>query len=92
MLKVMGATRGAIAAAFLFEHGLVGLATAMVAAALGTLAAYALVTGPMQSDWVFLPGPLLLTAGLAVGLTLVLGFAGTWRALGARPAIYLRNE
>lgn len=92
MLKVMGATRGAIAVAFLFEHGLVGLATAVVAAGLGTLAAYALVTGPMQSEWVFLPAPLLLTAGLAVGLTLVLGFAGTWRALGARPALYLRNE
>ena len=25
-------------------------------------------------------------------LTLLLGFAGTWRALGAKPAAYLRNE
>jgi predicted lysophospholipase L1 biosynthesis ABC-type transport system permease subunit len=25
-------------------------------------------------------------------LTLVFGFAGTWRALGAKPAAYLRNE
>jgi putative ABC transport system permease protein len=50
------------------------------------------VTGPMHSDWVFLPAPLLATVGLAVILTLVLGFAGTWRALGAKPAHYLRNE
>src|SRR5207248_72562 len=83
---------GAIAAAFLVEHGLLGVVTAVVAAGLGTLAAYALVTGPMRSDWVFLPMPLAAILGLAVILTLVFGFAGTWRALGARPAAYLRNE
>jgi hypothetical protein len=27
-----------------------------------------------------------------VVLSLALGFAGTWRALGAKPASYLRNE
>ena len=46
----------------------------------------------MKAGWVFLPGPLLLTAAGAVGLTIVLGFAGTWRALGAKPAPYLRGE
>ena len=92
VLKVLGATRGAIAAAFLIEHGLLGLVTALVAAGLGTLAAYALVTGPMRSEWVFLPMPLAAILGLAVVLTLVFGFAGTWRALGAKPAAYLRNE
>ncbi len=92
VLKVLGATRGALAASFLIEHGLVGFLTALVAAGLGTAAAYALVTGPLKSEWVFLPGPLLAIAGGAVLLTLVLGFAGTWRALGAKPAAYLRNE
>ena len=92
VLKVLGATRGALATAFLIEHGLVGLVTALVAAGLGTLAAYGLVTGPMHTEWVFLPVPLVATAGLAIILTLVLGFAGTWRALGAKPARYLRNE
>ncbi|HEX3861417.1 MAG TPA: FtsX-like permease family protein [Stellaceae bacterium] len=92
MLKVLGATRGAIAAAFLIEHGLVGLATALIAAALGTATAYALITGPMHMDWLFLPVLLLATAVIAVVLTLVLGFAGTWHALGARPARHLRSE
>jgi putative ABC transport system permease protein len=92
VLKVLGATRGALATSFVIEHGLVGLLTALVAAGLGTLAAYGLVTGPMHTEWVFLPGPLLATAGLAVALTLVFGFAGTWSALGAKPAPYLRNE
>jgi putative ABC transport system permease protein len=92
LLKVLGATRRTIATASLIEHGLLGAATALIAAAIGSLAAYALVTGPMRSDWVFLPGPLLATLVIAVLLTLVLGFAGTWRALGAKPARYLRNE
>jgi putative ABC transport system permease protein len=92
VLKVLGATRGALALSFLIEHGLVGLLTALVAAGVGTLAAYGLVTGPLDSEWVFLPVPLLAIGGTAVLLTLVLGFAGTWRALGAKPAAYLRNE
>ena len=70
----------------------VGITAVLVAGGIGTLAAYALVTGPMNSDWVFLPGPLLATAAIAVLLTLLLGFAGTWHALGAKPAPYLRNE
>jgi putative ABC transport system permease protein len=92
VLKVLGARRRLIAAAFVIEYGLLGLATAIIAAGLGTLAAYALVTGPMNADWVFLPMPLLATLALALLLTLGLGFAGTWRALGAKPARYLRNE
>jgi putative ABC transport system permease protein len=92
VLKVLGATRRTIAVAFLVEHGLLGLVTAVVAAGLGTLAAYVLVTGPMRSEWVFLPAPLAAILGLAIVLTLGLGFAGTWHALGARPAAYLRNE
>jgi putative ABC transport system permease protein len=46
----------------------------------------------MKIDWVFLPAPLLWTVTIAALLTAALGFAGTWRALGAKPASYLRNE
>jgi putative ABC transport system permease protein len=92
VLKVLGATRGAIAAAFLIEHLVLGLATALVAAGFGTLAAWLLVTGPMKSDWVFLPAPLLATAAGGALLALLLGFIGTWRALGASPAGFLRRE
>ncbi len=92
VLKVLGATRGVVATAFLIEHGLLGALSAVVASAVGTLAAYFLVTRLMKIDWVFLPGPLLWTVALATLLTLALGFAGTWRALGAKAAPYLRNE
>ena len=92
VLKVLGATRGAIASAFLIEHGLLGALSALVACVLGTLAAYFLVTRLIKIEWVFLSAPLLWTVGLGIVLTLVLGFAGTWHALGAKAAPYLRNE
>ncbi|MGE3781467.1 MAG: ABC transporter permease [Alphaproteobacteria bacterium] len=90
LLKVLGATPGFVVGMFLVEHLLLGLVTAAIACGVGTLAAWALVTGPMRASWTFLPGPLLLTAAGAVGLTIVLGLAGTWRALGAKSAPYLR--
>src|SRR5437868_11129619 len=92
VLKVLGGTRGMIARAFLIENGITGMLAALVAGALGTIAAYFLVTRLMKLDWVFLPVPLLSTVTLAALLTAALGFAGTWRALGAKPASYLRNE
>jgi putative ABC transport system permease protein len=92
VLKVLGATRGMITRAFLIENGITGLLAALVAGVLGTIAAFFLVTRLMKIDWVFPPGPLAWTVGLAALLTAALGFAGTWRALGAKPASYLRNE
>jgi putative ABC transport system permease protein len=92
VLKVLGATRGAITRAFLVEHGVLGALAAAAAGALGTAAAYFLITRLMKTEWVFLPAPLLWTVALATLLTLLLGFAESWRALGAKPAPYLRNE
>jgi putative ABC transport system permease protein len=92
VFKVLGATRGALTSAFFIEHGLLGLLSGLIACIPGTVAAYFLVTRLMKIEWVFLPVPLVWTVGLAILLTLVLGFAGTWRALGAKAAPYLRNE
>src|SRR5690348_6560007 len=92
VLKVLGATRGDLVRTFLLEYGLLGLLAAAVASLLGTLAAYLVLTYVMRTDWVFLPGAVALSAGVALLLTLVLGYAGTWRALGASPAAYLRND
>jgi len=92
VLKVLGATRRDLVSAFLLEYGLLGLLAAVVASVLGTVAAYLVLTEIMRTDWVFLPGAAVLSAGVALLLTLVLGYAGTWRALGASPAAYLRND
>jgi putative ABC transport system permease protein len=92
ILKVLGATRGAVTRAFLVEHGVLGVLAAAGAGALGATAAYFLTTRLMKIEWVFLPAPLLWTVALATLLTLALGFAESWRALGTRPAPYLRTE
>jgi putative ABC transport system permease protein len=92
VLKVLGATRGTIAAAFLVEYGLMGLVSAAIAAILGTVIAYLLITGPLDSDWSFAPAPLALVLAAAIAATMALGFAGTWRVLGAAAAPQLRHE
>ncbi|HVH75328.1 MAG TPA: FtsX-like permease family protein [Stellaceae bacterium] len=91
VLKVLGATRGAVARAFLFEQAILGLLVAAVASLFGSFAGWVVVTRLMEADWVFLPAPLAMTAALATLLALSFGFVGTWAALGAKPAPYLRN-
>ncbi len=92
VLKVLGATRRDIARAYLLEYGLLGLVTALIAAGGGTLAGWVFLTQVMEGQWVFLPGAVAATAGLGAGITLLIGLAGTWRALGHRPAPLLRND
>jgi putative ABC transport system permease protein len=92
VLKVLGATRRDLGRAFLFEYGLLGLATAAIAGLLGSLAAWLVLTEVMHMDFTFLPGAVIWTALIATAITLLLGFAGTWRALSQKAAPLLRNE
>lgn len=92
VMKVLGATRRRILLAFALEYALMGLGAAVIAAFTGTLAAYALVTGPMQAEFVFLPLTLGLTVLGAVALTVILGLIGTYTALGAPAAPVLRSQ
>ena len=92
VMKVLGATRRRIMLAFALEYALMGLGAAVIAAAAGTLAAYALITGPMQADFIFLPLTLGLTVLGAVTLTIILGLLGTYAALGAPAAPVLRSQ
>jgi putative ABC transport system permease protein len=68
------------------------LATALIASVVGSAAGWAVVTFVMHADWTFLPGAVATTIVLCVAITLVAGFAGTWRALGHKAAPVLRNE
>jgi putative ABC transport system permease protein len=92
MLKVLGATRGVVLQAYLLEFALLGLTTAAIASALGTLGAWLFVTEVMEEPWLFLPGRVAVTALGCVVVTTALGFAGTWRALGHKPMKVLRTE
>lgn len=90
--KVCGASRRKILLIFACEFILIGLVTAFMSLCVGSLAAYAILQGPLDTS--YRPDLLVATAALAGGslLTLLLGLSGTWKALNHKPAAYLRNE
>ena len=92
ILKVLGATRKDVATAFLIEHGVLGMATGIVAVAAGAASAWAVVSFVIRVPWTFLPWVAVLTAAGCVAVTLAFGFFETWRIMGHKAAPYLRNE
>ncbi|MEO3474682.1 FtsX-like permease family protein [Roseomonas sp. CAU 1739] len=92
VLKTVGATRAQIRRAFLVEFGLLGATAGVIAAGIGTAAAWGVVRFVMGGDWIFLPGTLAAVVLACTALTLAFGYAGTALALRARPAPLLRNE
>ena len=92
VLKTVGATRAQIRRAFLVEFGLLGATAGLIAAGIGTAAAWGVVRFVMGGDWTFLPGTLATVVLACTALTLAFGYAGTALALRARPAPLLRNE
>ena len=91
VLKTIGATRADILRAFLVEYTILGAATAAIAAGLGTLGAWAVVTRVMHAEWTFLPIIAVATVLVSTVITVAFGFAGTFRALGRKAAPVLRN-
>ena len=92
IFKVLGATRQRLLGVFLMEYGVLGLATALVGAFIGSVAAWAIVTFLMNMSWVFLPKTVALIAVGCVLVALGVGFLGTWRVLGEKAAPHLRNQ
>jgi putative ABC transport system permease protein len=92
VFKVLGATRGKIMQAYLLEYGILGLTTGIIAASIGSITAWAIVIYLLRSEWTYLPGVAVFTVLLCMSVTLILGFMGTWRALGQHAAPHLRNE
>jgi putative ABC transport system permease protein len=91
VLKTLGATRPQLTAAYAIEYLLIGLATAIFAVAAGSLAAAFVVTKVMDFPFVWVAGEAIGTAAVALLVTVVLGLAGTFSALGRKPAEVLRN-
>jgi putative ABC transport system permease protein len=91
ILKVLGASRRRIMAAFALEYALIVFATALFGLAAGAAAAYVVVTHVMDMDFFAdIPGA-LAAAGFALVLTVVLGVSGTFRIVNLKPAPALRN-
>jgi putative ABC transport system permease protein len=91
ILKTLGATRRRLLAAYALEYLLLGLATGIFGVAAGSIAAALIVTQVMNFTFAWLPGPALLAALAALALTLAFGLAGTFTALGQKPASVFRN-
>ncbi len=92
VLKVLGATRGRILLMHMAEYLILGLATALVAAAAGALVAYLLLTYVLDISFSAPPEVLLQAAGLATIFMVGFGLFGTARVLNAKSAPYLRAE
>jgi putative ABC transport system permease protein len=91
VLKMLGATRRTLIAAFSLEYMLIGLATAAFALLAGGAAAWFVVARIMNLPSSFLPEVALSTVVIALVLTVGIGLAGTWRVLGQKAAPVLRD-
>lgn len=91
LLKLLGATRGQVAIATLAEYGLLALIVAVLALVLGSAAGWFVVTQLFKLGWTPDWPRVLATVAVGAIATVVLGLAGNWRALSARPAAVLRQ-
>jgi len=92
ILKVLGASRAQIRAAWLVEFGALGLAAGLIAALVGSVASWGVAHYILESAWTFLPGTLAASLLVCLATMLVFGYAGTALALRAKAALLLRNE
>ncbi|HEX6118548.1 MAG TPA: FtsX-like permease family protein, partial [Dongiaceae bacterium] len=92
LLKMLGGRRRDIALGYVWEFALLALVSAALAILLGTFGAWLFLKLRLDTALTIAPAVLAGVLALALGLALVLGFWGSWRALGARAAPYLRNE
>lgn len=92
VLKTLGATRANILYAYALEYGILGLATGVIAAIVGSIAAWSVLVLVMEANWVLLPMTILGPIAIGLFATLAAGFVGTWQALRSPAAPMLRNE
>jgi putative ABC transport system permease protein len=91
ILKSLGATRRRLLAAYALEYLLIGLAAVVFGVIAGSITAQVVITRVMEFSFVWMALPAAGTALLALMVTVALGLAGTFAALGHKPAEVLRN-
>ncbi|WP_447764362.1 ABC transporter permease [Sphingopyxis panaciterrae] len=91
ILKLLGATRGQILGAQGLEYAVLASILALLALGLGLAGAWYVVT--QLFDFTFAPDPLIVGATLVggAGLSFLIGIAGSWPLLSAKPAQALRS-
>ncbi|MCW2285164.1 putative ABC transport system permease protein [Rhodoblastus acidophilus] len=92
VLKTLGATREKLLSALTLEFSLLGVVTAVFGLIAGGLAAWLVTTKMLDAPFVLFPMQAALVAGGATLFAIVAGLLGTARALGEKPARWLRQE
>ncbi|KGB55251.1 FtsX-like permease family protein [Sphingopyxis sp. SE2] len=91
ILKLLGATRGQVLGAQGMEYAVLAAILAVLALGLGLAGAWYVVTQLFEFD--FAPDPLIVGLTLlgGAGLSFLIGIAGSWPLLSAKPAQALRS-
>lgn len=92
ILKVLGASRGQVLAAYVLEYGAVGVIAGLAGVALGYTAAWPVVVRVFRVHWSVDWRGVGLLLGAAAALAGVGGVLAAFQALSQRPAPALRSE
>ncbi len=92
LLKTLGARRRQVLLTHLIEYVTLAGIAGVVAAGLGTLAAWIITRQVMEIAFAYSIWSVLGALGLAGALVLGFGLIGSWRVLSERPVPYLRAE
>jgi putative ABC transport system permease protein len=92
VLKVLGCTRREIMTTFFLEYALLGLVIGVLAAVVGSICAYFVVTEMMRGEWYFPPVEISAVVALSLVVTIILGAIATFAAHSQKAAPLLRNE
>lgn len=91
VLRVLGASRRQILLMQLAEYGLIALALAGVALALGSALGWVIITQLFEFDWLPDWGEVLAVLGLGLAMVLAFALGGSLPLLRAKPAQALRE-
>lgn len=91
LLKLLGATRGQVALATLAEYLLLAAIVSGVALIIGSVAGWFVITEVFSLEWQPIWWPVIATVLIGAVVTVLLGLAGSWNALSARPNTVLRG-
>ncbi|HJT20625.1 MAG TPA: FtsX-like permease family protein [Nitrospira sp.] len=92
ILKALGATRTLIGRIFALEYALLGFIGGTIAVGLSSALSWLVLVYIFELPWSFQPVVLCSALALTMGVTVTVGFLGTFRLLGEKPLAILRHE
>jgi putative ABC transport system permease protein len=92
ILRMLGASRGAVARIFAVEYACLGAAAGLGGSVLAAALAWGVGKWVFEVPWTFEPATLALGVGFATAVALAVGFLATFRMLGQKPLPVLRQE